>query len=195
MVNDQDLRWLIERGAGNYSQDGVQFDFNFKNDPLAEYRTEAAVYDFAPRTATDSLPDIYKRDPGVYELQNGQIGSTIYPDGYLVEVKMSWSDFDSEYSPNFNGAEEPNNIHGVGLVLIDYDGDTIVSPGSSIMSDFGKGIYTGSDVSSWNTITLVEELVCGDRGYLDADLNKDCIVDLNDSAILAENWLISYKEE
>lgn len=189
-VYDNQLYWLIERGAGNYSQDGVQFLFNFKKNPAAGYRAEAAVIDFAPRTATNALPDIYKRDPGIYDLPNSAIGSTIFADGYFIEVKLPWSDFDAEYNPTNYSVNDPNNIHGAGLVHLDYDDVLITGPGSSIISDFGGGSYNPSDINSWNTITLVESLVCGDLGILHGDFNKDCNVDFLDFSILAQNWFL-----
>ena len=189
-VWDDELYWLIERGAGNYSQDGAQLLFNFKNNSAATYQDAAAIIDFAPRTATDAQPDIYERFGSYYGLDNAAIASSIYNnEGYFMEVSLPWMDFDEDYSPLDYPAGDPNNVHGAGLVLLDYDGPLITSPGSTIMADFGRGVYTASTPSTWNTITLVDELVCGDFGMLSADLNDDCVVDLNDFAILAAYWL------
>jgi hypothetical protein len=183
-VQDSQLFWLTSEGP--YSQDGVQLCFNFRNDPAAVYRAEAALYDFAPRTSTGTVPDIYKRDPSYFSLPNGVIGSSFPTGGYIVEVKMPWSDFDSGYVPAVN------DIHGAGLILLDYDSESVTDPGSTIMADFGNGSYSVSTVSTWNILTLVNTLVCGDFGYLQQDLNRDCVVNMADFADFAENWLIIY---
>jgi len=183
-VQDANLFWLCSEGP--YAQDGVQLCFNFKNDSAAVYRAEAAVYDFAPRTSSDTLPDIYKRDPSYFSLPNGVIGSSFPTGGYVIEVKMPWSDFDSSYVP------EVNDIHGAGLVLLDYDSESVTDEGSTIMADFGNGTYSISTVSSWNTLTFVTSLECGDAGYLSQDLNLDCVVNMTDFAIFVQNWLVEY---
>ena len=182
-VCDSELFWLSSEGP--YSQDGVQLCFNFMNDPSAVYRAEAAVYDFAPRTSSGTEPDIYKRDNTYFSLPNGEIGSSFPSGGYIVEVKMPWSDFNG-YVPAVN------DIHGAGLILLDYDSGSVTDPGSTIMADFGNGTYSASTVSTWNTLTLVTSLECGDVGYLPQDLNRDCVVNMADFAIFVENWLISY---
>ncbi|MEN6385264.1 MAG: sugar-binding protein [Phycisphaerales bacterium] len=183
-VNDSQLFWLSDEGP--YSQDGVQLCFNFRNDPAAVYRAEAAVYDFAPRTSSSTAPDIYKRDNEYFGLPNGIIGSSFPTGGYIIEVKMPWSDFDGGYVP------AANDVHGAGLILLDYDSEFITDEGSTLMTDFGNGAYTASTVSTWNTLKLVTALNCGDAGYLPQDLNRDCVVDMADFADFAENWLIIY---
>jgi acetyl esterase/lipase len=185
-VQDSSLYWLCSEGP--YSQDGVQLCFNFRNDPAAVYRAEAAVYDFAPRTSSSTAPDIYKRDNTYFSLPNGVIGSSFPSGGYIVEVKMPWSDFDSGYVPAVN------DIHGAGLVLLDYDSESVTEPGSTIMADFGKRSYSASTVSTWNTLKLVDSLACGDFGYLPQDLNRDCVVNMVDFAAFAESWLVSEAE-
>jgi hypothetical protein len=161
--------------------------FNFKNDPAAIYRAEAAVYDFAPRTTLSTVPHIYKRDNTYFSLPNGVIGSSFPSGGYIIEVKMPWADFDGSYVPAVN------DIHSAGLILLDYDTEFLTpDPDSSNISDFGKGSYGPSAVSTWNTLKLVTALACGDNGYLPSDLNRDCVVNMADFAIFVENWLVEY---
>jgi hypothetical protein len=185
-VWDSELFWQDSQD-GPFSQDEVQLFFNFKNDPAAVYRAEAAIYDFAPRTNSSVTPHIYKRDNLYFSLPNGVIGSSFPGDGYIIEVKMPWADFDPGYVPAVN------DIHGAGLVLLDYD-DAYLTPGpdSSNIADFGKGSYTPSQVGLWNTLTLVTALTCGDNGYLPTDFNHDCVVNMADFDVFLDNWLVEY---
>ena len=47
--------------------------------------------------------------------------------------------------------------------------------------------FNAIEVADYNVIVLENE--CGAWGYLKADLSMDCIVDFEDLAVLAENWL------
>ena len=51
--------------------------------------------------------------------------------------------------------------------------------------------YIGSidEVSISNTLSQEVEPTCGDWGYLDGDINKDCYANLSDYAELAEDWM------
>jgi hypothetical protein len=46
------------------------------------------------------------------------------------------------------------------------------------------------DASSIAMYELVETIPCGARGYLDGDIFRDCVVDLKDVNILAQDWLV-----
>ena len=47
-----------------------------------------------------------------------------------------------------------------------------------------------ADADSITVYELVETLPCGGWGYLDADLFRDCVVDVKDLAIFAQDWLV-----
>ena len=51
----------------------------------------------------------------------------------------------------------------------------------------GNTIETANEQTSFS-IWTINEYVCGDLGYLDADIDKDCNVDFEDFAILALQW-------
>jgi hypothetical protein len=46
------------------------------------------------------------------------------------------------------------------------------------------------DASSITVYDLVEDIPCGGWGYVDADLFRDCVVDVKDLDVFAQNWLI-----
>jgi hypothetical protein len=53
------------------------------------------------------------------------------------------------------------------------------------------GEYTGVNISSVEVEVTDNELICGDWGYMTADINKDCYVNLLDFAELASAWMLS----
>ena len=53
------------------------------------------------------------------------------------------------------------------------------------------GDYTGINIGSVEVSVVDDELTCGDWGYFVTDLNRDCIVDLQDFAKFAMEWLKS----
>jgi T5SS/PEP-CTERM-associated repeat protein len=54
-------------------------------------------------------------------------------------------------------------------------------------SDVDLTYYTSGDLSGYTVLTVLE--VCGSWGFFDADLNKDCYVDIVDFALFATEWL------
>ncbi len=53
----------------------------------------------------------------------------------------------------------------------------------------GGGEYDGASISAVNVSVIDDELTCGDWGYVPADFNQDCRVNLLDFAMLALRWL------
>jgi hypothetical protein len=53
------------------------------------------------------------------------------------------------------------------------------------------GEYTGIDISSVEVEVTDNELICGDWGYMRADINKDCYVDMLDFAEFASQWMLN----
>ena len=53
------------------------------------------------------------------------------------------------------------------------------------------GEYTGIEISSVEVEVTDNELICGDWGYMRADINKDCYVDLLDFAEFASQWMMN----
>ncbi|MBI9016543.1 MAG: alkaline phosphatase D family protein [Phycisphaerae bacterium] len=58
---------------------------------------------------------------------------------------------------------------------------------------FSSGLYTVNigepGTAQWQTFPHLEPSICGDWGYSSADLDKDCVVDLEDLIILIRQWL------
>ncbi|MCX5637020.1 MAG: hypothetical protein NTX52_04915, partial [Planctomycetota bacterium] len=53
----------------------------------------------------------------------------------------------------------------------------------------GGGEYGGAIISAVEVSVIDDELTCGDWGYIPADFNRDCYVNLLDFAMLASKWL------
>ena len=54
----------------------------------------------------------------------------------------------------------------------------------------GSNEYDGISVSNVDVSVIDDDLTCGDWGYVPADFNQDCRVNLLDFAILAQEWLL-----
>jgi hypothetical protein len=177
-VYDQSLSFLQFYPGPYNSQDIFQMCFNLLNNPAAVSLQNAPIYDFAISDANDTGPYIYKHEGSLYSLPNAVIGGVILADGYTLEVKIPWSDFDG-YQPT------PGDIHGIGFITVDYDQNFY----DTTMFDYGKNGTTGINiVSGWNTLTLVGDNNCGLWGIAAGDVNKDCRVDLSDYAMVATDW-------
>ncbi len=177
-VYDESLSFLQYYPGPFNSQDVLQMCFNLLNNPAGVSQGNAPIYDFAISDANDNGPFIYKHAGELYSLPNAVIGGTILADGYVLEVKIPWSDY-AGYEAT------PGDVHGIGFVLVDYDGGYY----ETTMFDYGKNGVTGiGTVSGWNTITLLGDNDCGLWGIPVGDVNKDCRVDLEDYAIVAADW-------
>ena len=101
---------------------------------------------------------------------------------YVYEIKIPWSDFfaGSAYTP------AAGDIHGFGLLSQDYDSSGVME---HYLVDFGSGVSSVGNASTWNTITLVEQIPKGEAGTSDADISLDYKVNLEDYVSLADSWM------
>ena len=178
-VHDQVLNfWQTAPGPFN-SQDVFQMCFNPLNAATTYSATTTPIYDFAVRDSSNNGPFLYKHTGDVYALPNAELGGQVLTNGYIIEAKLPWGDF--SHTPL------PGDVHGVGFILVDSDGGTVVE---TYMYDYGNNGTTGiNTVSGWNTITLIGENNCGLWGIPVGDINMDCLVDLEDFAIIALQWM------
>lgn len=174
-VYDENLQFTEYAPGPFNAQDVIQMCFNLLNNPSAVFAADAPIYDFAVSDANDNGPYVYKHTGALYRLLNAELGGQILSDGYIIEARIPWSDFD--YSPN------PGDVHGIGFILVDKDLGGV----ETYMYDYGSGGGINI-VSSWNTVTLLRG-ECGLWGVPAMDINKDCSVDMIDFSILASTWL------
>lgn len=159
-------------------KDEPQICFNMLNNHDALYLTEAIVWNLpanGPIYTNTSEPSALAPD-------HSNIAGSVLADGYMIEVRLAWEDLD----PNHVYQPISGHIHGFGLACQDHDAGGLRE---TFMLDMGKGAFTMHDVTTWNTVTLTEDLVCGDWGYQAYDVDKNCRVDLDDFALLTQHWL------
>jgi hypothetical protein len=70
-----------------------------------------------------------------------------------------------------------------------YEGTTPHTTTITHSSQSSDPKYNNISIRSVDVSVIDNEQICGDWGYLKADLNKDCYVDLRDFAIFASQWL------
>ncbi len=129
--------------------------------------------------------------------EGGQPAGSDLP-GYAASVDGDTINYEVAINPyyyyrGFGGTEMPQ-------ILISLEsGITIgldVLAGSKHSSGFGmlcENMMTGKfkDAGQFLDFLLVEEVggsSCGDWGYFDADINRDCKVDFRDFCLLSNNW-------
>ncbi len=155
-------------------QDEPQLCFNLLNNPSAIYVAQAIVWNLPVQGTINP-------NGGLAPNASSVLGSVV-TGGYIVESKIAWADFASiqSYSPS------AGDIHGIGFALQDHENGTR----EHFFVDFGSGELTMTDPTSWNTITLVNQvdLALGDWGYLSADFDKNGDVNLSDFALIAQQW-------
>jgi len=157
--------------------DEPQFCFNLNNDLTATYLTEALVWNI-PANGSINVN-------GGLVYTNSLIAGSVLSDGYVIEFKLAWSDLTSV---NGGTAYVPqvNDVHGIGFTCQDHDAGNLRE---CVMNDYGSGAWVMNDLSTWNTITLVNTLSCGDLGYKMGDLNEDCVVGIADIKAVSTDWL------
>lgn len=175
---------FIKNYPGPYNgQDCFQMAFNPLNNPASVFTQDAAIYDFTANTAGGTGAGAYCH--GIYNAAGLIIAAKELPDGWQMEIGMPWYDMYQHFA-------HPGDRHGFGILLVDYDGSSTVE---NFLTDFGAGSNTISDISTWNTITLIGENGCGANGRFAGDLNGDCYVSLGDYMIIAQQWTMSTMEE
>jgi hypothetical protein len=160
-------------------QDEPQLCFNYLNDIAATYLTEAFVWNLAVDGTinTNGGPAPTSSD------LSGQLNSGLFGDSYVLEARFAWSDLEvgtTGYNP------VAGDIHGFGLACQDHDAG---GTREHFLLDFGSGAIAMDDLSTWNTVTLVEEMPLLEAGTSIADLNLDAFVDPIDLKAMAADWL------
>lgn len=165
-------------------QDTIQPTFNpfnnedhFFQDPIPaedEVVDEvAAIYDLVIDTADGFGPDIYRHGHLMDEDEHDaiSIAGTTTEGGYILEAAIPWSVAMDDVAPDY--VPSVDDIHGLGFILLSFneeDGNTAEI--ATLMTDFGEGVNTIADPSTWNSIKLVgPKAALGDfdaNGSLDA---------------------------
>jgi hypothetical protein len=211
------------------AQDTLQPTFNPFNDPDNFFQDPAipaevdpgefvaSIYDIVVNTNDDFGPDIYRRPPLMDADQHeavvvtGQVTDT----GYVLETALPWAVAMDDADPDY--VAKDGDIHGLSFILLSFNGEDGAIPDiATLMTDFGDGVNTIPDPTTWNTITLVGPVAeLGDfnaDGQLDAvdidslvmeiqqptgnslfDVNNDGAVDLSDHTVwikeLRRTWV------
>ena len=157
-------------------QDEPQLCFNFNNAGTT-YLVDACVWNLR----NDGSIITNTTNSSAYAPSAATVTQTsATADGYVVELKLAWDDFSASYTP------AANDVHGFGLACQDHDAGGVRE---HFYIDYGMGEIAMNDLSTWNTITLVDTLASGENGYYDTDINQDAEVSLLDYAAIADQWL------
>ncbi|AQQ70331.1 hypothetical protein SMSP2_00676 [Limihaloglobus sulfuriphilus] len=180
---DDDYLYLAARVYDNVfvaddGNDEPQVCFNFRDDPVAEFLTEAIIWNVTVNRGFYTNTD----DPSALTPDNSDVVGNVLGDGYVIEIRLAFADISTEtgYQP------KASDIHGFGLACQDHDA---AGSRTTFMLDYGSGAPVIQDPSTWNTIILTDRQTCGDWEYALNDLNKDCVVDLLDFSLIAGYWL------
>jgi len=159
--------------------DHLRWGFNLYNDGNNAIGGNAVLY--ALWRDYNGVTDVV--EGGAMPATNALKASSVTADGYSIEVAFKWSDFNG-YSPILN------DVHGA--VIRIGDSDDINGIGSALGSwvdDSIDAFWPEIDLSKWHTITLVNNLSCGDHGYLRTDPTRDCVTTLPDFGVMAGDWM------
>ncbi len=157
-------------------QDEPQLCFNYNNAGTT-YLVDACVWNLR----YDGSIITNTTNPAAYAPSAATVTrTTATADGYIVELKLAWDDFSVSYVPAVN------DIHGFGLACQDHDAGGVRQ---HFYADFGAGTLQMNNLSTWNTITLVDTLASGENGYYYTDVNQDAEISLLDYATIADQWL------
>jgi len=200
-VTDSTPAYLAGSPGAYNSQDLIQLEFDLtKTEPAINLDGTTAIYDIVGQTSDGIGGDIYRHQNQSGNFSEAEkaaiaVAGTELSDGYVVEVALPWSVIDHTglgYTPTVN------DTHGIGLLQLDFNGDTTLTTALSAFSD----MWT---TASWKTVTLVNTSTqhsgwswnTGSTVYYPltsvADLYQqaapDDVVNFLDFAVLAEHWL------
>ncbi len=180
-VFDNNKIWSKNYPGPYNGQDCFQIAFNPNNNPNATFLQDAPIFDFVPQTLDNHGVSAYSHD-GYFTTGHFVLAGKELDDGWQMEIAIPWTGTFSTYA-------YPGSRHGFAMLLPDYDGGS-----TNFLVDFGNGENTISDITTWNTITLVGEDGCGAKGRFEGDLNGDCYVTLADFALFAQQWSMNSLE-
>ena len=151
-------------------------------------------YQFADGDMATVSQRVYLEDVNqiIFDLQLATIGgwpwnpekrtALVYIDGEDVwDSNILGPDADGEYFDQI--AEIPEKYKDANLHTLSL----------AIRSNVTEVEYIYAYSTRWDFVKF--DMHCGGFGYLPEDLNRDCYVDMNDLAILAEQWLAEYPDE
>jgi hypothetical protein len=183
--DDYSLYWYLKWDETNLYMLGVMYDqirdsgdlvaicLNPLNSPSATFPSDVFVWIFQ---SDCTIAPFYTAGPtgSVLSCSDG-VGN------YVFEVRIPWTDFiSSGYAPS------SGDVHGFGLLTQDYDTSGVLD---HFIYDFGSGSANVGTPSTYNTITLVDQMPQGEAGTSGADVVLDYKVNLSDFANMAENWM------
>ncbi|MCP4191996.1 MAG: PEP-CTERM sorting domain-containing protein [Planctomycetaceae bacterium] len=199
IVKDDTPLYQLDSNGGNSAynaQDVIQPCFNpFNNwdhffedgipDDVDPGDSVAAIYDIVVETSDEFGPDIYrhgpKLDPDEYE--SITVAGTINEDesGYTLETTIPWAAAMDDAAPDY--APTVGDQHGLSFILLSFATEGGAA-NATLYTDFGEGINTIGDPTSWNSITLIG--ATAQAGDFDANGSLDINdIDLLHAEILA----------
>lgn len=102
-------------------------------------------------------------------------------DGWSFEVAYKWSDLNG-YIPTVG------DQHGFVAFLCDNDDNDGIR--DTFLYDSGSGdTSVNANPSAYRVVTLTDGIACGDLGFIETDIDGNCIVNLADLAEMAKDWL------
>ncbi len=114
------------------------------------------------------------------------INNTLYQLNPVISIDGGWNHYRLSFDNGTMRVYENDGVIG-----------TLVTGLTTMMAPSGAlriGSYTGTQRYLWGWLDEVRiygntTAVCGDFGYLPADINKDCYVNIADLKLLVANWL------
>ncbi len=157
------------------AKDSAVFSFNFNSNPAATFPSGMFLWVMG---ADGTISPFYTPGP-----KNSLLVGSLHSGHKILEARFPWSDLDfgTGYAPSVN------DVHGFGLAFLDHDAGGVQE---HFMLDYGSGTFAMTTVSTWNKITLVEEMPFGEAGVSFVDHNNDAKVDFVDYVRLADDWLL-----
>ena len=147
----------------------------------------SAIYDIVVETSDEFGPDIYRHGPKLDwdEYESITVAGTINDDesGYTLEAIIPWAtamdDADPDYVPSIG------DEHGLSFILLSFAEDG-GAEFATLYTDFGEGVNTIGDSTTWNSISLTGPLFVAAPGDFDGNGQLDVAdIDLLHGSILA----------
>ena len=118
--------------------------------------------------------------------------SSVAVDGDLIKYEVGIKQFNN-YGGISGEATEVAELTPGSFVGFDVLANTVF--GDAAFSSISENLYTSKydDAGQFQQYELVNTLpqqYCGDWGYIDQDIDRDCIVALGDFAAMSANWLV-----
>ena len=162
--------------------DEVQFLFN-PGLGTGDYRNlggKGTIFQVAPDGSGGTY--VYSRMAGFNE-PNAVTVSTVLSDGYVIEFKYPWKNCMAfaKDSPNYG------DVIRVSWILV----DDVLTLSKTLMCDSSgpNRTWDMNKVETWNNFKMVSPTGCGINGIMAGDINLDCVVGMDDFAMLLDQWL------